>query len=208
MKSLLFNMLFRVGASQVSLLVNNLFPNAGDTRDIGLIPGSGRSPVGERAWYPTPIFLPREFHGHRSLVGYGPRLQRVRYDWSDLAYTQVCHSFPSKDHNLLISWIQSTMILELKKIKSVTASTVSPSICHEVMELGVMILAFWMLSSSQPFHSSLLPSSRGSLVSPHFLPFEWYHLHAWNCWYFSHQSRFQLVIRPAWQFTSYSLHVS
>ena len=36
---------------------------------------------------------------------------------------------------LLISWLQSPLavILEAKKIKSVTVSTVSPSICHEVM---------------------------------------------------------------------------
>ena len=26
----------------------------------------------EREWLPTPIFLPREFHGHRSLAGYSP----------------------------------------------------------------------------------------------------------------------------------------
>ena len=30
--------------------------------DLGLIPGSGRSP-GEREWLPTPVFLPGEFHG-------------------------------------------------------------------------------------------------------------------------------------------------
>ena len=52
-----------------------------------------------------------------------------------------------------------------QKIKSDTVSTVSPSICHEVMGLDVMILAFWMLSLSQPFYSSLLLSSRGSSSS-------------------------------------------
>jgi len=26
----------------------------------------------KRAWQPTPLFLPREFHGQRSLVGYSP----------------------------------------------------------------------------------------------------------------------------------------
>ena len=35
---------FYIGASQVAPLVNNLPANAGDTRDAGLIPGSGRSP--------------------------------------------------------------------------------------------------------------------------------------------------------------------
>ena len=45
---------------------------------------------------------------------------------------------------LLIPWLQSlsTLILELKKIKSVTVSIFSPSICHEVMGLDTMILGF------------------------------------------------------------------
>ena len=42
--------------------------NAGD---LGLIPRMGRPP-GEGNGNPTPVFLPAEFHGHRSLVGYGP----------------------------------------------------------------------------------------------------------------------------------------
>ena len=49
---------------------------------------------------------------------------------------------------LLFSWLQipSAVILELQKIKSATVSTVSPSICHEVMEPNAIILVFWMLS--------------------------------------------------------------
>ena len=48
----------------------------------------------------------------------------------------------SKHH--LISWLQSrsAVILELRKIKSATVSTVSPSICHEVMGPDAMILVF------------------------------------------------------------------
>ena len=42
--------------------------NAGD---LGLILGSGRSP-GEGKWQPTPVLLPGESHGGRSLVGYSP----------------------------------------------------------------------------------------------------------------------------------------
>ena len=40
-----------------------------------------------------------------------------------------------RSKHLLISWLQSpsAMMLEPKKIKSVTVSIVSPSICHEVM---------------------------------------------------------------------------
>ena len=52
--------------------------------------------------------------------------------------------FIPKSKHLLISWLQSpfAVILEPKKIKSVTVSIVSPSICHEVMGPDAMILVF------------------------------------------------------------------
>ena len=46
------------------------------------------------------------------------------------------------------------MILEPKKIKSVTASTFSSSICHEVMGLDAMILVYWMLNFKPAFSLS------------------------------------------------------
>ena len=42
---------------------------AGDTEDVGSIPESGKIPW-RREWQLTPVFLPREFHGQRSLAGY------------------------------------------------------------------------------------------------------------------------------------------
>ena len=53
----------------------------------------------------------------------------------------------------LISWLQSpsVVILEPKKIKSLTVSIVSPSICHAVMGSDAMILTFWMLSFKPGF---------------------------------------------------------
>ena len=53
-------------------------------------------------------------------------------------------AFLPRSKCLLISWLQSppTGILEPKKIKSLTVSIISPSICHEVMGLNAMILAF------------------------------------------------------------------
>ena len=44
-----------------------------------------------------------------------------------------------------------TVILKPKKIKSVTVSIVSPSICHEVREPYAMILVFWMLNFKPAF---------------------------------------------------------
>ena len=54
---------------------------------------------------------------------------------------------------LLTSWLQSpsAVILEPKKIKSVTVSTVYPSIFNEVMGLDAMILTFWMLNFKPTF---------------------------------------------------------
>ena len=53
-------------------------------------------------------------------------------------------AFLPRSKHLFISWLQSpsAVILEPPKIKSVTVSIVSPSICHEVMELDAMILVF------------------------------------------------------------------
>ena len=53
-------------------------------------------------------------------------------------------TFLPRSKCLLISWLQSpsAAILEPRKIMSVTVSTVSPSICHEVMGLDDMILVF------------------------------------------------------------------
>ena len=81
-------------------------------------------------------------------------------------------AFLPRSKHLLISWLQSpsTVILQPKKIKFVTVSIVSPSICHEVMGPDAMILVFWMLSFKLDFYSPLSPSSRGSLVPLHFLP--------------------------------------
>ena len=81
-------------------------------------------------------------------------------------------TFLPRSKHLLISWLQSpsAAILEPRKIKSATVSTVSPSICHEVMGPDAIILVFWVLSLSQLFHSTLSLSSRGSLVLLHFLP--------------------------------------
>ena len=65
-------------------------------------------------------------------------------------------AFVPRSKHLLISWLQSppAVILEPKKIKSVIVSTVSPSICHEVMGPDALIFFFWMLSFKQAFSLS------------------------------------------------------
>ena len=88
-------------------------------------------------------------------------------------------AFLPRSKHLLISWLQSAsvVILEPKKIKSVTVSTVSPSIYHEVMGLGAMIFISLMLSFKPAFSlsftfikrlfSSSLLSSIGVVSSPY-----------------------------------------
>ena len=68
---------------------------------------------------------------------------------------------------LLISWLQSpsAVIFKPKKIKSLFISIVSPSICHEVMKLDAIDLSFLNVELLASFFTS-----RGSLVSLHFLP--------------------------------------
>ena len=64
-------------------------------------------------------------------------------------------TFLPRSKRLLISWLQSpsVVILEPPKIKSDTVSTVSPSICHEVVGPDAMIFIFWMLSFKPDFDS-------------------------------------------------------
>ena len=62
-------------------------------------------------------------------------------------------AFSPRSKYLLISWLPSpsAVILKPKNRKSVTTSTFSPSICHEVVGLDAIILVFWMLSFRTTF---------------------------------------------------------
>ena len=70
-----------------------------------------------------------------------------------------CDSWDGKklDTTEQMNW--TAVILEPKKIKSDTVSTVSPSISHEVMGPDAMIFVFWMLSFKPTFSSLLSVSS-------------------------------------------------
>ena len=53
------------------IVVNNLLANAGEAKDAGSIPWVRKIPW-RRKWQPTPLYLPGNFHGQRSLAGYSP----------------------------------------------------------------------------------------------------------------------------------------
>ena len=96
---------------------------------------------------------------------YSPTLTSIHDYWKTIALTRwtfvgkvmfllfimlsrLVIAFLPRIKCLLISWLKppSAVILEPKKIKSVSVSIVSPSICHEVMGLDARILVFRMLS--------------------------------------------------------------
>ena len=60
-----------LGDSQVVLVVKNLPVNAGDIMRRGFDLWAGKIPW-RRSWQLTPVFLPGESHGQRSLAGYSP----------------------------------------------------------------------------------------------------------------------------------------
>ena len=76
-------------------------------------------------------------------------------------------TFLPRSKHLLISWLQSpsVVILEPRKIKSDTVSTVSTSISHEVMGPDAMILVFWMLSFKPTFSLSFFTFIKGLFSS-------------------------------------------
>ena len=119
---------------------------------------------------------------------YSPTVTSILDYWKYHSFDHICQqsdvsalnmvsrfvtAFLSRSKSLLISWLQSssTVIWGPEKIKSVTASKCSSSICYEVMGPDAMSLAFWMLSFKPVFSLSFfffLSSSKGSIIPLHF----------------------------------------
>ena len=90
--------------------------NAGD---LGLIPGSGRPPW-RRIWQPTPILLPAESHGQKSLAGYiqfTPSQSQTQFVFQE-GYINCWHSFELWHTSMSVtlmnetkcSWIQDSLV--------------------------------------------------------------------------------------------------
>ena len=86
--------------------------------------------------------------------------------------SRVIITFLPRSKHLLILWLQSpsAVVLEPKKIKSLTVSIVSPSISHEVMGPDAMILVFRMLSFKPTFSLSSFTFIKRLFSFSHFLP--------------------------------------
>ena len=127
----------------------------------------------------------------------GKIIALTRWSFVGKVLSLLLIAFLPRSKHLLIWWLQSlfAVILESKKIKSVTVSIVSPSTCHEVMRLDAWYKFFKCWVSSQLFHSPLSPSLRSSLVL-YFLPLEQCHPHVWGYWYLI---KIVLICRSAWR---------
>ena len=93
----------------------------------------------------------------------------------------VCKSFPVKKQ--LSDFMAAVTIcsLEPKKRKSLTTSTFSPFIWHEVMGLDAMILAFLIFSLKLALSLSSFTLIKKLFSFPHLLSLERWHPHIWDC---------------------------
>ena len=130
--------------------------------------GSPHSSRDSQESSPTPQFKSINFSVLSFL--YSPTLTSIHDHWKTIALTRqtfvdkvmsllfnmlsrLVVSFFLRSKRLLISWLQSlsAVILEPTPNKVSHVSTVSPSICYEVMGPDVMILVFWMLNFKPTF---------------------------------------------------------
>ena len=91
-------------------------------------------------------------------------------------------AFLPRNKHLLIWWLQSLseVILEPRKVESVTVSIVSPSVGHEVMGPDAMIFVFWMLSFKPAFSLSSFTFIKRLFSSSSLSTYGWCHLHIWG----------------------------
>ena len=110
---------------------------------------------------------------------------------SAFQHTRFVITFLPRSNCLLTSWLQSlsTEILEFKKWNlsllpsfPLNLPCIYRAGCHDIH------FFFQYLVLSQLFLSIPSSSSRASLVPLCFRPLEWYDLHIWGCWCFSHLS--------------------
>ena len=62
-----------------SVVMNSLVKPVQETQEMW-VQSLGREDPWKRKWQPTPVFLPADFHGQKSLAGYSPCGHKVRHD--------------------------------------------------------------------------------------------------------------------------------
>ena len=109
----------------------------------GLNPWVRKTPW-RRAWQPTPIFLPGESHGQRSLVGYSPGVAKS-WAWLTRLNVHACTAYRRKDqriwkHQLKLSITKYTHRKNTRKKK--TFGTISNDLTSETQKEGMRIKIF------------------------------------------------------------------
>ena len=95
--------------------VGNLPANAGDTQNVFDLWVS-KSPW-RRKWQPTPIFLPGESQGQRSLAGYSPWNRRVGHNWACM-HSKCIHACVDTQHMYLYIYTYKHTLYIFKSIYS------------------------------------------------------------------------------------------
>ena len=113
---------FKKGFWELQPLINvgcgaEVKASACNVGDLGSIPGLGRSP-GKGNGKPTPVFLPGEFHGWRSLVGYSPRVAKSWTRLSDFTFT---FTFDNKSNHVHLmqqnqTWDIETQVYRIQRL--------------------------------------------------------------------------------------------
>ena len=124
-----------------------------DTLDLLAVQGTLKSLLQHHS--PTPQFfgtqLSSQSNPHHPYMTTGKTIALTRQTFVGKVMSLLLNmlsrlviTFLPRSKRLLISWLQSpsAVILEPPKIKSDTVSTISPSICHEVMGPDAMIFVF------------------------------------------------------------------
>ena len=96
-------------ASQVALVVNKQPAKAGDVRRCSFYLWVGKIPW-RSAWQPTPVFLPGESHGQRTLAGYSPWGRKESDTTKQLTLHFMAESLSMFKHSDVLLFIQTNRI--------------------------------------------------------------------------------------------------
>ena len=120
-------------------------------RILGFDPGVGKIPW-RRKWQPTPVLLPRKFHGWKSLVGYSPRGHKESDTtwatslWCHFVHTTTRYRVEISNHCSKTSWVRKTSERESES-HSVTSDSLW---LHGLQSMEFSRPEYW---SEQPFPS-------------------------------------------------------
>ena len=138
---MVWTVLVHLRASQVALVVKKLPADAGNIR-CGFNPWVRNSPW-RRAWQHTPVFLPGESHGQRSLLGHSPQGHKesdtTEVTWCEDTQPLICRLF-SKINTTAVHdlWFESMDQRNLRYKEPTINSTLIFQLCGGLMQVTAM----------------------------------------------------------------------